>query len=81
VQAPKVSKTGSFDNHTEMLLYKLAKPFSIKETLDVTLSKTGDTVNYASSTILAAPEPAMLVLALSALPLVGWGLWRRRAMS
>jgi hypothetical protein len=53
------------------------RPFEVVQTLTVYLP-TGAVANIQKSDTFATPEPATYVAALTALPLVGFGLWRRR---
>jgi len=57
-------------------------PFSMTDdlsfTFDLAAGSGADTANVSASTTATIPEPSTLVLALSALPCLGFGQWLRR---
>jgi hypothetical protein len=78
LQTPTVTG-GSYNSNASGLTSNLSAPFSIEETINVTLTNTGDVFNFSSSTDLTpTPAPAGIVLALSGLPFLAIGTWVRR---
>jgi hypothetical protein len=72
--------SGSFKSTLNTSTNTLTAPFTVRQTVDIQLNGVGDNVGYQATTQLTQPTPAppTLALAFSALPLVGWGVWRRR---
>jgi len=82
-QTPSITTLGvSYASDTSQILTAVTAPYSIIETLTVTLNALNDTLNYSSSTTVTSivPEPSTLAIAgLGGLGLVGYGLRRRKA--
>jgi uncharacterized protein (TIGR03382 family) len=54
-------------------------PFSLTEKIGIKVGdNTSATTSMTENVDAVTPEPTTMLLAFSALPLVGWGLWRRR---
>jgi hypothetical protein len=82
-QTPDITQVGSFKNDQSGLITMLTSPFTITQTLDLTLNGLNDTVNYASSTTLTpVPEPSSwLIACVGVLGMAGAGLWRRKSLA
>jgi len=81
-QTPSITTVGSYANDQARVITSLTGPFSIVQTLDITLNALGDTTGFqASTTLTATPEPSNLVLAgLGTVGMIGYGLRRRKAL-
>jgi hypothetical protein len=84
-QTPAINAIGSYSNDASATTNSLSAPFSIEETLSVTLNKLNDQINYSSSTTLSqvavgVPEPSSMAIAgLGALGMIGYGIRRRKS--
>jgi hypothetical protein len=89
VQSPAITAK-QYDSNNPGTLSSLSAPFTIKETIDITLNGQGDALNFTTNTTLkqtiehtqaVTPEPSTMALAgLGALGLIGYSLRRRKAL-
>jgi hypothetical protein len=68
----------TFDTGSAIGLFTRTGPYSLTSVASITLS-AGGTINYADHVnVTSVPAPAGVVLALTALPCLGFGGWLRR---
>jgi len=71
---------GSFQNDLSGTA-SLSSPFTMQQTLNITLNALNDQIGYQGSTTLGVPEPSTMAIAgLGALGMIGYGLRRRKAL-
>jgi len=85
VQSPAINggtTEGTYNSNLTGTTSSLSAPFTLEETLSVTLNDKFDQINYSSSTTLSSvPEPSSMAIAgLGALGMIGYGLRRRKAL-
>lgn len=71
------SPSGSFSADTHVGGFNLSIPYSLTQVLDFKTQGSTE-FNATSNVTVAVPAPGALVLALTGLPFVGLGWWRRR---